>query len=193
MIRKNWLRLATLCGLAVLATGSFSPARAQVRTSPHVHINHLQQQMQYQMMLQKQLYQQQLYQLKMQQLLYRQQMPFQQPPQVLAPPVFVPQYVPQPIVQYVPLVPQPVQQQVWTGDEDLAGYGALTFRLQANGKAVMVDAKDSLVGAWAASGNTITLTFGGGNIVYTGTIDGQTMSGTATDNRKTWNFSLTRQ
>jgi len=187
MIRMNWLRLASLCGLAVLATGSL--AQAQVRTSPHVHVHYLQQQqMQYQMMLQKQLYHQQLYQLKVQQM-YLQQMQFQQAQQAVVQPVFVPQ----PIVQYVPQMQQPIQQQIWAGDEDLAGYGALTFRLQANGKAVMVDAKDTLVGAWAASGNTITLTFGGGNIVYTGIFDGQTMSGTATDSRNTWNFSVSRQ
>jgi hypothetical protein len=89
--------------------------------------------------------------------------------------------------------PQKKGPQVWEGDEDLAGYGALTFRLWAGGKAVMIDAKETMEGTWSKEGNTVTLTFGGGNIVYTGTINGQTFSGTARDLRHRWNFTVMRK
>jgi hypothetical protein len=82
--------------------------------------------------------------------------------------------------------------QVWDGDEDLAGYGALTFHMWRDGKAVMIDARETLEGTWTRDGKTVTLRFREGRIIYTGTINGDTISGTARDNRSRWNFSVRR-
>jgi hypothetical protein len=82
---------------------------------------------------------------------------------------------------------------VWSGTEQLAGYGKLTFRLLAGNRAVMVDARSTQTGSWRQSGNRVTLTFDKGRIVYRGTLSGTTLSGTAQNGRTTWTWSLRRQ
>jgi hypothetical protein len=92
--------------------------------------------------------------------------------------------------------PQPVQNGIvnttWVGSESLGGYGKLEFRFQANGQAVMIDSDGTHNGIFMVQGNTVTLRFYEGTVVYTGTINGSTLSGTATNGQATWNFSVTR-
>ncbi len=80
----------------------------------------------------------------------------------------------------------------WNGSETLAGFGKLAFRLEGEGKAVMIDANSTVNGTWTHAGNQVTITFE--NCVYTGTIQGQTLSGNARflANDKTWTFSVAR-
>jgi hypothetical protein len=66
------------------------------------------------------------------------------------------------------------------GTEDLAGFGKLTFELYDDGRVTMTDAKDTTDGIWRQQGNQYTLSFAGGSVVYTGTQNGATISGTAT-------------
>ena len=80
----------------------------------------------------------------------------------------------------------------WNGTETLSGFGKLSFRLEAGGKAVMTDAKSTAKGDWIQTGDHVTITFV--NCVYHGTVQGQTLSGTAeyTTDARTWTFALTR-
>lgn len=81
----------------------------------------------------------------------------------------------------------------WSGTENLAGFGKLTFQFDADGKAVMIDAQSRVNGNWTQTGDQVTVTFK--NCVYTGTIQGQTYSGTArytSGSDANWTFSLTR-
>ena len=83
-----------------------------------------------------------------------------------------------------------------TGTETLAGYGRLSFELHKDGRVVMTDAKDTAEGVWRRQGNQYTLSFANGAIVYVGTENGTTISGTASGpaarqaGRQTWNWSV---
>jgi len=76
----------------------------------------------------------------------------------------------------------------WQGNETLAGYGALTFVFNPNGQANMIDKDGNTPGSWNRSGNNISLNFGG--VVYTGTINGGQMSGSARDNKNSWSWNV---
>ena len=78
----------------------------------------------------------------------------------------------------------------WIGQETLPGYDRLEFRFQSNGTVVMIDARDRTEGSYAQTGNIVRLTFGGA--VYTGTIAGNTMSGSARTDTDRWTFRVTR-
>jgi pilus assembly protein CpaB len=82
---------------------------------------------------------------------------------------------------------------VWSGSETLAGYHKLTFHLLPGQKAVMDDRDGSHDGTWVQSGNQITLRFYSGSVVYTGTVNGSAMSGTAFNGRTRWNWTVSRQ
>jgi len=85
---------------------------------------------------------------------------------------------------------------VWTGSETLPGYGKLTFTTYQGGRAVMVDAKSTTQGIWRKQGSQYTLAFSSGAVVYTGTLSGAVLAGTAThaaarDNAaKTWTWTV---
>ena len=85
---------------------------------------------------------------------------------------------------------------MWTGTEDLKGYDKLTFQFFSDGRAVMMDKDGTTSGSYQASGASVTLRFHA-SVVYTGTISGDTMSGTATgagSNPSTvWNWSVKYQ
>jgi Caspase domain len=90
--------------------------------------------------------------------------------------------------------PQPTESAThWSGSEDLANFGKLAFATYANGRAVMVDAHNTTEGIWRKQGNQITLSFANGAIVYTGTLNGTTLSGTASSpaSRQTANKAWT--
>jgi len=87
----------------------------------------------------------------------------------------------------------------WEGKETLSGFGALTFKTYPSGLAVMVDAKSTTDGVWRKDKNQITLTFANGTIVYTGTLEGNALSGTATapgsreQAARSWTWSVTKE
>jgi hypothetical protein len=80
----------------------------------------------------------------------------------------------------------------WSGNEDLQGFGALTFQFQTGGDAIMIDAKATAKGKWSQTGNKVTVSFQ--NCVYEATLSGNSMSGNARliNEVRTWNFKLTR-
>jgi hypothetical protein len=86
----------------------------------------------------------------------------------------------------------------WTGGETLAGYGKLSFAMYPGGQVIMVDAKSTTHGVWRKQGNRYTLSFSDGACVYTGTLNGSTLSGTATvpshreHAARTWKWTVTR-
>jgi S1-C subfamily serine protease len=80
----------------------------------------------------------------------------------------------------------------WSGSETLAGYGRLRFDFQAGGRATMVDAKETVAGTFTVNGQSVTVTFYGGSVVYSGRINGNQMAGTANNGRNTWTWNLTR-
>jgi predicted Zn finger-like uncharacterized protein len=76
------------------------------------------------------------------------------------------------------------------GQETLAGYGALRFEFLANGQAIMHDRDGRSSGQWQSTGDQVTLTFHG-NVVYKGTLNGRTLSGTATNSETQWTWDGT--
>jgi hypothetical protein len=82
---------------------------------------------------------------------------------------------------------------VYTGTENLKGYGKLSFTLQSGGKVVMHDAKQTVHGTWSKSGNQVTLSFPQVGATYHGTMNGFQISGHATDTKgQNWTFSVNR-
>lgn len=81
----------------------------------------------------------------------------------------------------------------WDGSETLCGYGDLTFHFHDDGTVTMVDADGESCGRWRQCGARVTLTFYGGNVVYSGVIPGDSMGGSARNCRRCWNWSLERR
>lgn len=87
----------------------------------------------------------------------------------------------------------------WAGTETLAGFGKLSFALYPDGRAIMVDAKETTEGIWQRNDNQFTLSFYNGSVIYTGTLNGATLSGAATspsarmDARKSWTWTVKMQ
>jgi hypothetical protein len=81
----------------------------------------------------------------------------------------------------------------WTGRETLPGYGELTFKFKPQGAVTMIDAKETRSGRFTLDGQDVKLTFFDGEVVYTGKLDGQTMSGVARNAGKAWTWEVTRQ
>ena len=81
----------------------------------------------------------------------------------------------------------------WTGTENLAGFGNLTFVFQEGGKATMTDAKSTGNGSWTQTGRDVTIRFS--NCVYTGQITGVVLQGTAqwNDGTRTWSFRVEKK
>lgn len=91
------------------------------------------------------------------------------------------------------LNPAPKASRVWQGKENLMGYGALTFTFEDGGRVTMVDARATMVGTWNAKGDTVTLRFDSGRIVYNGRMTGVSFTGTASNGTARWGFAVTRK
>jgi hypothetical protein len=80
----------------------------------------------------------------------------------------------------------------WSGRENLQGFGDLAFRFAvAYGHVTMVDTAGSTQGTYTIAGDQVTLTFNNGQTVYTGRVQGNTLSGTARGGRGlTWSWSV---
>jgi hypothetical protein len=91
-----------------------------------------------------------------------------------------------------PAAPQGLAKSVWIGSESLQGYARLEFRFEAHGKVTMIDTDGSHPGTYTQQGNTVTLRFYDGGVVYSGTINGTVLAGTAQNGKATWNFTVNR-
>lgn len=89
-----------------------------------------------------------------------------------------------------PTAPAKSSSTTWVGSEKLAGYDKLAFQLLANNKAIMTDAQGNAEGTWSQTGNAVTLRFFSGRVVYTGTLQGTTLSGTARNEQASWSWSV---
>ena len=78
----------------------------------------------------------------------------------------------------------------WTGGETLRQYGALSFRFNAGGQATMTDRDGNVNGSWAQTGNSVTLKFYGNTVTYTGTMQGNKISGTASNGKDNWTWDV---
>lgn len=81
----------------------------------------------------------------------------------------------------------------WTGSEALANYGKIAFHFYASGRVVMIDAKSSAEGTWLQQGQDITLRFFGGRVVYSGTLNGNALAGTARNEKTSWSWNVQAQ
>jgi hypothetical protein len=171
--------------LAILAAGGTSPLQAQVRYSPQAQAAYQQQILRQQIAYQQWLVQQQMRQAAIQQQAVQQQTRLQQQMRQAAPVVVVPVPVVMPVIV-------PAGESQWTGSEDLQGYGELEFRFRANGRVTMIDADGPHAGTFTSTGNRVTLRFHNGAVVYSGTIDGETLTGTATNGKTNWTFTVSQ-
>ena len=80
----------------------------------------------------------------------------------------------------------------WAGSENLWHYGQLTFQFYPDGRAVMLDRQAINQGTWQQNGQQINLQFDFGRVQYTGTLNGNTMSGTAHNDCSFWSWSINR-
>jgi hypothetical protein len=76
----------------------------------------------------------------------------------------------------------------WSGNENLKDYGALSFQFQQGNQVIMTDKDGQTPGNYNQIGNSITLRFG--PVSYSGTINGGTMQGTASNGRDRWNWTV---
>lgn len=81
----------------------------------------------------------------------------------------------------------------WTGRETLVGFGPLTFEFEEDFNVTMIDARDIVGGTYKRNGAQVTLSFDNGLVVYSGRINGKTMSGTARNPRGTWSWSVKQE
>ncbi len=77
----------------------------------------------------------------------------------------------------------------WIGTETLAGYGELSFKFGENNDVSMIDKDGTTQGTWKQAGKNVTLNFGK-KITYIGTLEGDTIKGTATNEGKNWDFTV---
>ncbi|HZZ78095.1 MAG TPA: hypothetical protein VFE62_06235 [Gemmataceae bacterium] len=88
---------------------------------------------------------------------------------------------------------QTVGAAIYSGKENLAGYGKLSFTLEANNKVIMHDAKSTVHGTYSRSGNQVTLNFPQVQATYHGTMNGFQISGFGSDAKgNRWSFSVNR-
>ena len=80
----------------------------------------------------------------------------------------------------------------WSGKEELQGYGALTFEFEPGGVCFTADKLSRQQGTWKRVGDNVTLTFYDGYVVYRGTVFGRTISGTASNEKNSWRWSVNR-
>jgi hypothetical protein len=89
---------------------------------------------------------------------------------------------------------KPLAGSTFSGGETLAGYGKLKFHLGRDAKhtAVMYDTDGVVRGTWEQSGSQITLRFYNGTVIYRGSLNGNVLSGTASNGRQNWTWKVER-
>jgi hypothetical protein len=96
----------------------------------------------------------------------------------------------------VPTGPAALPGSEWSGEENLRGFGKLTFRFQDEEKVLMIDAQSEVQGSYTQVGPAVRIQFR--NCSYEGTIVGNTFQGSArfTEGQGTgvtWIFSVQLQ
>lgn len=81
----------------------------------------------------------------------------------------------------------------WSGSESLANFGKLALHFYASGRVVMIDTKSSTEGNWQLQGSDIRLQFFGGRVIYSGTLTGNAMAGTARNEKTSWSWNVQAQ
>jgi S1-C subfamily serine protease len=84
----------------------------------------------------------------------------------------------------------------WTGKQSLAGLGQLEVIFLGKNKAgeqrvILDDSRETMQGTYEQADKEVKLKFYKGELTYTGTIQGNQLTGSAKDTGSTWNFSLT--
>lgn len=81
----------------------------------------------------------------------------------------------------------------WSGTEDLAGFGKLTFQFLKDGKAIMIDTAGTTEGTYELADDVVVISFKDGEISYAGKIKGNTLSGAASSKQPaTWTWKVTQ-
>jgi hypothetical protein len=83
-----------------------------------------------------------------------------------------------------------LENSVWTGFENLGGNRAMAFRFGANGQVSKIDDDGELFGRYRVWNGRLELSFGNGSLVYSGVLNGRTMSGVARTAEGTWRFGV---
>ena len=100
---------------------------------------------------------------------------------------------PTPVVPQVQPAARGLAKTIWSGTEDLGGkYGNLAFRFTSESAVVMIDADGETPGTYSIQNNRVTLQFYNDTVTYTGTMNGQAITGTASNGQSTWSFSIKR-
>jgi hypothetical protein len=86
--------------------------------------------------------------------------------------------------------PTSVANTTWRGVESLPGYGVLVFEFHGDNTVTMTDSDGQSPGNWEQDGRFVTLRFYGGNVIYTGSISGNEMVGSARNGQTTWQWRL---
>jgi hypothetical protein len=109
-----------------------------------------------------------------------------------------PAATPQPVAAPAPVANNPVKVvgTTWVGNENLPGFGKLTFVFHATGAATMIDAKGQTDGTFTQNGNEVTVNFQG--CVYQGRINGNSLTGngritSGNQAGQTWSFQVALQ
>jgi hypothetical protein len=80
-----------------------------------------------------------------------------------------------------------------SGKEDLGGkYGDLTFIFSNDRDVLMIDADGETQGTFTLQNNRIAMSFYDGRVVYSGIVATGNITGTASNGKATWNFSVSR-
>jgi hypothetical protein len=93
-------------------------------------------------------------------------------------------------------VPVPVQipsvaNTTWKGTENLQGFGQISFQFMPNGKALMIDAKNTVPGSYVQAGDQVTIQLGQ-YATYKGNINGNLITGQGSSNGQVWGFSVNK-
>lgn len=87
---------------------------------------------------------------------------------------------------------QDIANSEWVGQEERPGFGNLKIVFASSSIVLLLPAKGKAIGTWTKRGNEVTLRFMNGGVVYSGTIDGRTIKGSAEDGQQKWAWSTSR-
>jgi HEAT repeat protein/S1-C subfamily serine protease len=94
-----------------------------------------------------------------------------------------------------PINPSAVAGSHWAGTETQpdSASSPLKFLFLSETKVIMDDGKESVPGGWTQKGTDVTIKLFGGEVTYTGRVEGNQMTGTARNATGTWDWTVTRQ
>ena len=87
---------------------------------------------------------------------------------------------------------QDIANSEWVGQEERPGFGNLRIVFATSSVVLLFPAKGKALGTWKKNGNEVTLRFMDGGVIYSGTLDGKTIKGSAEDGVQKWAWSVSR-